>query len=100
MTEQKPRSPREAILQLNQLCDVLALRTYLAKRTDYGRKPGPSEWHHTRAFLAEYAEQTDPQQVIDLFAGQGVPNDIEAGRWLLTHNALIPAWDAEEDGEE
>ena len=92
-----PRPPEDmdkvkgTIMQLSELCDLVGLRVQLIDRSNYGKKPYPSDpWGYTRDFLAYYAESTDPQQVITLFEGAGCKNDIEAARWLVRHDKIVP----------
>jgi len=81
---------RSTIMQLSQLLDLVGLEAYIEKRTDWGRRPGVEPWQYTRAALAEYAPGTDPEQVIQLFQGVGVGSDVEALRWILKHDELVP----------
>lgn len=75
---------------LKQL-DVLGLRVWLEKKTRFGRKAHPrDEWGFTRQYLATYAEEADANYIIEVLKAQGIPNDIECGRWLLQHDAIIP----------
>lgn len=78
------------IMQLSTLCDLIGLRTYIVNKTKYGKKPGKDAWTHTRAGLAIYAPSSDPEEVIRLFEGVGAHNEIEAVRWLLKHDELVP----------
>jgi len=82
---------RAVIEQLSQLCDLIGLREQLIERSKLGKKPHASDpWGYTRDILAYYAESTDPQQVIDLFESVGAKNDIEAVRFILRHDEIVP----------
>ncbi len=87
MSEERVRG---TIMQLSELTDLIGLRTYVVEKTKYGRKAGPQAWTHTRACLAIYAPSTDPEEVIRLFHGVGCKDEIEAVRWLLRHDELVP----------
>lgn len=95
---QRPHRPpedmgkvKDTIMQLSDLCDLVGLRVQLIDKSKYGKKPHPSDpWGYTREFLAYYAESTDPQQVISLFESAGCENEIEAARWLLRHDKIVP----------
>jgi hypothetical protein len=84
------RAARRLIMQLSQLLDLVGLTTYVGDKTKYGRKPGRSEWQYTREYMAIYAKESDPEEVIRLFEQVGASSDIEAGRWLLKHDELVP----------
>lgn len=93
----KARKPPEdvakvkgTIMQLSDLADLIGLRTYIVNKTKYGKRPGPGPWTHTRAALATYAPNSDPDTVIELFEGAGCKDEIEAVRWLLKHDELVP----------
>ena len=82
---------RDTIMRLSEKCDLVALRVQLTDKSKYGKRPHKDDpWGYTRAFLAYYAEETDPQEVIGLFEGAGVHGDIEAARWLFKHDELVP----------
>jgi hypothetical protein len=81
---------KRTIMQLSELCDLIGLRTYIVNKTRYGKKPGKEPWSHTRAALAAYAPNTDPHEMIKLFESVGCKNEIEAVRWLLKHDELVP----------
>jgi hypothetical protein len=84
-------SVKDTIMQLSKLLDLLGLRVQLGHKSRYGRKPHPTDpWGYTREYLAYYATESDPAAVIGLFEGAGVRGDLEAGRWLLQHDELIP----------
>lgn len=84
------QKPENIVKQLSELCDVLGLREEVVKHTKYGKQPHPSDqWGFTRAFIAEYADRTDAQEVIAIFEGLGIKDEIGAARWLLKHDDLI-----------
>ena len=77
-------------MQLSEFTDLIGLRTYVVNKTKYGRKPGLQPWTHTREALATYAPNSDPDDVIKLFERAGCKNEIEAVRWLLKYDDLVP----------
>ncbi len=82
---------RSTIMQLSQLCDLIALREQVISKTKYGKKPHASDpWGYTRAFLAYYAESTEPEKVIGLFESAGCKDELAAVRWILKHDELVP----------
>jgi hypothetical protein len=81
---------RSTIMQLSTLTDLIGLRTYIIKQTDYGKVRGPEPWEHTRAAMTKYAPSIDVDEVIRLFRSVGCDNEIEAVRWLLKHDDLVP----------
>jgi hypothetical protein len=83
-------SARSTIMQLSELTDLIGLRTYIVKKTRYGRKPGRESWAYTREAISMYAPNTDADEVIRLFKGVGCQDEIEAVRWLLKHDELVP----------
>jgi hypothetical protein len=89
--EKDKRKARSTIMRLSQLCDLVAFEAQIEHKTNFGRKPasGPDPWTYTREFLAYYAEQTDPEEVIKLFESVGAHSDVEALRWLLIHDDLV-----------
>ena len=83
--------PKSTVMQLSELLDLLGLRVQLGHKSNYGKKPHATDpWGYTREYLTYYAPESDPEQVIRLFEGAGLHNDLEAGRWLLRHDDLIP----------
>ena len=79
------------IEQLSQLCDLIGLREQIIHKSKLGKKPHPTDpWGYTREILAYYAEATDPQQVIGLFESVGCHNDIDALRFILRHDEIVP----------
>jgi hypothetical protein len=81
---------RSTIMQLSELTDLIGLRTYVVNKTKYGRKPGRQAWSHTRAAMALFAPGKNVEDVIQLFEGVGCKNEIEAVRWLLKNDDMIP----------
>jgi hypothetical protein len=88
--ENEQERVRATIMRLSLLCDLVGLEAQIEHKTKYGKRPGPEPWTYTREYLAYYAEQTDPEEVIGLFESVGCHNDIEAVRWLLKHDELVP----------
>jgi hypothetical protein len=81
---------RSTIMQLSEMLDLIGLRTYVIKRTPRGKSTNPDPWGHTRAYMQTYANPDNPEAVISMFQGHGVQSDVEAVRWLLTHDELVP----------
>jgi hypothetical protein len=77
-------------MQLSQMCDLIGLRTYIIKKTPRGKSTAPDPWTHTRDFLVAYAPSADANDIVRLFESEGVRSDVEAVRWLLTHDELVP----------
>ncbi len=81
---------RSIIMRLSQMLDLVGLTTYVGDKTKYGRKAGREAWQYTREYMAVYAKESDPDEVIRIFESVGAHNDIEAGRWLLKYDDLVP----------
>lgn len=89
--EQEQDKVRNTIMQLSQLCDLVAYSDYIIEKTNYGRRPHRTDhWHYTRAFMKEYGDPADTEEVIRLFQSADLPNEVEAARWLLKHDKLVP----------
>jgi hypothetical protein len=84
-----PRRAEEVIMQLSAIIDPIALMGMIAKKTKYGRKPGPSPWHYTRQWLAGYGRAEDTDKVIAAFALVGVKDEVDAGVWLAENEGRI-----------
>lgn len=84
------RKVKDTIMQLSEMCDLIGLRVQVLDKSKYGKKPGLDPWTYTRAYLAYYAEGTDPEAVIKRFESVGCKNELEAVRWLLKHDSLVP----------
>jgi hypothetical protein len=93
MAKKENKEARELIMKLTKQhsVDLVGLRQYIGKHTDMGRKPNPTDrWTYTKAYLALYNEDTDPQEVISLIESKAINSDVEVGRWLLLHDELVP----------
>ena len=88
--EQEQERVRATIMQLSDLTDLIGIRTYVIKRTPRGKSSNPDPWGYTREALAMYAPETDADEVIKLFEGAGCKNELEAVRWLLQYDELVP----------
>lgn len=78
-------------MQLSELCDLVGYSDYIIEHTRQGKRPHKSDtWGYTRAYLQHYGDRADADKVIRLFEGVGQPNEIEAARWLLKHDDLVP----------
>jgi hypothetical protein len=78
-----------AMQRLSELCDPLALMGWIAKKTKFGDRVGPSAWHWTEQFLRDYDRAGDLDKVKDAFALVGVTEEVDAGVWLAEHESLI-----------
>ncbi len=82
---------KATIMQLSQLCDLVGYADYVAEHTKYGKRPHKSDrWGYTRAYMNSYGDPADTDEVIRLFQAEGLPDEIEATRWLLQHDKLVP----------
>jgi hypothetical protein len=92
LTREEEKRIRAVITQLSTRLDLIGLREQIIDKSKMGKKPHPSDpWGYTREILAYYTEgKTDPQEVIRLFESVGCHNDIEAARFILRHDTLIP----------
>lgn len=78
-------------MQLSELCDLVAYADYVSEHTKYGKRPHHKDtWGYTRAFMQSYGDPGDTEAVITLFQSEGLPNEVEAARWLLKHDSLVP----------
>lgn len=81
---------RSTIMQLSEMADLIGLRTHVIEKTGKGRKLGREPWQYTIEYMQSYADPENTGQVIALLEGAGCNNDIEAVRWLLKHDDLVP----------
>jgi hypothetical protein len=89
--QKQKREARNTIMQLSEMCDLIALRVQIMDKSKYGKRPHKSDpWGYTRAFLAYYAPETDAERVLGLLQAGGCNNDVEAARWLLRYDELVP----------
>ncbi len=77
-------------MQLSSMADLIGLRTYIIKRTPKGKSSQPNPWAHTRAYMASYADPANAEPLIAVLEGAGCHSDVEAVRWLLKHDELVP----------
>jgi hypothetical protein len=80
----------KVLMRLSDLFDPLALMGWIAKKTKYGDHPGPTPWHYTEQFLADYDRAADLPKVIEAFAVVGVTDETDAGVWLAEQTGQIP----------
>lgn len=74
--------------------DSLGLRVWLEKKTRMGKRSHPDNpFGYTCQFLATYSEDTDSSEVIKVLQSEGVTNDFETLRYLLTWDELIPDYE-------
>jgi hypothetical protein len=65
--------------------------SYITKHTKFGKTPHPKDrWGHTRAYMQSYGDPGDTEAVIALFQSADLPNEVEAARWLLKHDSVVP----------
>ena len=82
---------KDTIMQLSELCDLVAYSDYVAKRTRYGKRPHRKDaWGYTRAYMQSYGDPEDTEAVIALFDSADLTSELEAARWLLKHDKLVP----------
>jgi hypothetical protein len=81
---------RATIAQLNDLVDLIGLRTCVIKRTPKGKSSEPDPWAHTRACMQQYADPVNTEALIKLFEDVGCRDELQAVRWLLTYDELVP----------
>jgi hypothetical protein len=86
----KPETVKAVLGQLSELCDPLALMAWIDKKTKYGERAGPSPWHYTECFLADYDLTHELGRVKDAFAQVGVTDELDASVWLAEHLDHIP----------
>jgi hypothetical protein len=84
-----PIRVQEVIVQLSALIDPIALMGIIAKRTKYGRTPGPSPWHYTKQWLASMGRDEDFDKIVKSFETVGVKDEVDAGVWLAEHEPQI-----------
>jgi hypothetical protein len=84
-----PKRVEAVFTQLSTLVDPIALMGMIAKKTKYGRKPGPSPWHYTHQWLASYGRADDLDNVSAIFGVVGVKDEVDAGVWLAEHEERI-----------
>jgi hypothetical protein len=81
---------KDMIMRLSEMCDLIGLRTAIIEGTSKGRKLAADPWHNTRVYMKGYADPGNTTAVIEAFEGAGCKNEIEAVRWLLRHDELVP----------
>jgi hypothetical protein len=87
---QEEEKVRSAIMQLSDITDLIGLRQHIIEGTHKGRKLKADPWHNTRDYMKHYADPVNTDAAIALFEGAGCKNEIEAIRWLLRHDELVP----------
>ena len=81
---------RDTLMQLSEIVDLIGLRQHIIERTNKGRKLKDDPWHSTRDYMKRYADSENTEAVITYFVGAGCKNEIEAVRWLLRHDEMVP----------
>lgn len=87
---QEKEKVRDTIMQLSEIADLIGLRQHIIEGTNKGRKLGADPWRNTRDYMKHYADQANTNAAIALFEGADCKNEIEAIRWLLRHDELVP----------
>lgn len=82
----------EVLRMLAERLDLIAYSMQIGKRTRFGkRKHTTEEWHHTRIFLASYADPaTTVDEVRGLFERLGLKSEVEAARYVALNERYIP----------
>jgi hypothetical protein len=86
--KETPNVLNPALEKLSHLCDLIAYLSFVGRKTKYGEKAGPSDWHWTTHFVEQYADCT-PQEAIELFKVAGAENDREALFYVAVSEHLI-----------
>ena len=89
MLRYDPQRVSEVLMRLSSLLDPLALFGWIAKKTKYGDRPGPSAWHYTELFLADYGIADKLDQVVHAFDLVGIQDEVNAGVWLAENEGHI-----------
>jgi hypothetical protein len=101
-TPKKPKPPEKnqpqpgamdvkgTIMRLSEMADLIGLRTYIIKRTPRGKSREADPWAHTRAYMSSYASPANTESLIEVLKSAGCKSDVEAVRWLLKHDELVP----------
>ena len=84
------KDAKETIMQLNEIADLIGLRQHIIDGTHKGRKLKPDPWHNTRDYMKHYADPANTEDAIACFESAGCKNEIEALRWLLKYDELVP----------
>jgi hypothetical protein len=85
---------QQLIERLAAMLDLIGLAGYIGKATKWGARPSPGDaWQHTRRYLAQYATETRPEDVIALLQQAGANSDIQAARWIAKNEKSIPSPD-------
>jgi hypothetical protein len=77
-------------MQLSDMADLIGLRTYIIKRTPKGKSSEPDPWAHTRSYMQAYANPANTEPLIEMLKGAGCMDELQAVRWLLRHDEMVP----------
>ena len=88
--EEDTSKVRDTLMRLSEMCDLIGLRTHIIEGTSRGRKLKPDPWHNTKDYMSHYADPGNTEALISEFQSAGCPDEIQAIRWLLKHDALVP----------
>jgi hypothetical protein len=87
---QEKEKVRDAIMRLSEITDLIGLRQHIIEGTNKGRRLKADVWHNTRDYMMLYADPANAEAAIALLESAGCNNEIEAVRWLLRHDELVP----------
>ena len=87
---QDKRRVRDTIMQLSEITDLIGLRQHIIEGTNKGRKLKSDPWHNIRDYMRHYADPANTDATIALFQDAGCNDELEALRWLLRHDELVP----------
>ena len=82
--------PEQTIRQLSAMIDLIEYQDVIGRKTRYGKRPGPDPWYHTRRLVETYPQGVDVAQVISLFEQAGCKDEVQAAKWIVLHDDLIP----------
>jgi hypothetical protein len=88
--EKEKEKVRDTIMQLSEITDLIGLRQHIIDGTSKGRKVKADVWHNTRDYMKRYADPANTDAAIALFESVGCKDEIQAVRWLLKHDELVP----------
>lgn len=90
MDENEQIEKERFVMQASTMVDLLAFAEYIAKASSYGKKPSSQAWGYTRRFLADYGDANELEAFIELWKELGVMDELEAAKWVLRNERIIP----------
>ena len=88
--KEREKKVRDTIMRLSEITDLIGLRQHIIEGTNKGRNLKADVWHNTRDYMKRYADPANAEAAVVLFESAGCKNEIEAVRWLLKHDELVP----------